>query len=227
LTGGRLQDLAIREQLVHQAIRLFAERGYDGTALQDVAEGVQVRKQTLLYYFPSKEALRDAVLEELLARWKDVLPGVLLAASTGLDQLDGVLDELLGFFARHPERAQVLAREVLDRPRLVAQLLRRHITPWIDVVCEYIRRGQAQGRLHADVDAESYIMHVALMLISAVASQQALGLIGPERTLRELKRIARTSLFRDTSLAAPAPAKAARHPRALPGKTRKKRQHRE
>jgi AcrR family transcriptional regulator len=195
----------MREQLLHEAIRLFAERGYEGTALQDVADAVKVRKQSLLYYFATKEALREAVLEELLARWKDVLPSILLAATSSKGQLDGVLDELIGFFARHPERARVLAREVLDRPRMVAQLVRRHITPWIDVVGDYIRRGQAAGRVHLDVDVEAYIMHVSLLLISSIASQQALGLINGERSLRELKRICRSSLF----LAAPAPARGA------------------
>ena len=60
-TGGEER----RVQLVREAVRLFGSRGYEGTSLDDIAEAAGIRKQTLLYYFPSKEALFDACLETI------------------------------------------------------------------------------------------------------------------------------------------------------------------
>ena len=58
----------------------FARDGVDGTSLQVVADAVGIRKPSLLHHFPSKTALRDAVLDELLAHWKDDLPRAMAAA---------------------------------------------------------------------------------------------------------------------------------------------------
>ncbi|MGZ4105336.1 MAG: TetR/AcrR family transcriptional regulator [Actinomycetota bacterium] len=63
-TGGKQR----REQLIAEAIRLFGQRGYESTTLDAVAEAAGVRKQSLLYYFPTKEDLFDACVVELSAR---------------------------------------------------------------------------------------------------------------------------------------------------------------
>jgi AcrR family transcriptional regulator len=46
-----------RDQIAEAAIRLFVERGYDATTLEEVAERADVHKRTLLRYFPSKAHL--------------------------------------------------------------------------------------------------------------------------------------------------------------------------
>lgn len=63
-TGGEER----RRQLIQQAVALFGGRGYEGTSLDAVAEAAGVRKQTLLYYFPGKDDLFDACIDELADR---------------------------------------------------------------------------------------------------------------------------------------------------------------
>ncbi len=66
-TGGEERRVAI----IEQAIRRFGRDGYAGASLEQIASAVGVRKQTLLYYFPTKEALLEACLAaagEQLAR---------------------------------------------------------------------------------------------------------------------------------------------------------------
>ncbi|MCX5407408.1 TetR/AcrR family transcriptional regulator [Streptomyces sp. NBC_00335] len=53
-----------RVEIVRAALEVIAERGYRGAALGTVAERVGLTQQGLLHYFPSKEALLVAVLEE-------------------------------------------------------------------------------------------------------------------------------------------------------------------
>jgi AcrR family transcriptional regulator len=67
------------------AALLFAQKGYDATSLQDVADRVGVTKAGLYYYFPTKDALFDKivlrVLEEMLETTKAAV-----ATKAGLDQ---------------------------------------------------------------------------------------------------------------------------------------------
>src|SRR5687767_9053014 len=63
-TGGEER----RRQLIAEATKAFGHRGYEATTLDQIAEAAGVRKQSLLYYFPTKEALFDACVDALSAR---------------------------------------------------------------------------------------------------------------------------------------------------------------
>lgn len=186
----------VREQILAHATRLFAAKGFDATPIQEIAAAVGIRKPSLLYHFPTKEALRRAVLEGILSRWNDILPRVLRAATSGEDQFNGVVAELVSFFAEDRDRARLMVREVLDRPDDVRQLLSNHVVPWIEVVSDHIRRGQDKGQIFADVDPEAYVIHVINLVLSSLATYDRLGsLVSIDRHLAELLRVAKTSLF--------------------------------
>ncbi|MEV7424478.1 TetR/AcrR family transcriptional regulator [Streptomyces sp. NPDC091212] len=61
---GRARSEERRAEILRAALEVIAERGYRGTTLGAVAERVGLTQQGLLHYFPSKEALLVAVLEE-------------------------------------------------------------------------------------------------------------------------------------------------------------------
>jgi AcrR family transcriptional regulator len=185
----------VRTRTLRVATKLIAERGFDGTSLQDVADEVGVAKPSLLYHFPSKQALRSAVFEQMLGHWNVALPRILRAATSGEDQFEGVLGEMVRFFSEDRDRATLLLREVLDRPREMAGVIKRHMKPWLDSVAGYIKKGQAHGDLHDDVDAEAYVIHVTTFLISTIAVQRLLAPLPDAKSVRELVRIARASLF--------------------------------
>ncbi|MCP4871329.1 MAG: TetR/AcrR family transcriptional regulator [Proteobacteria bacterium] len=193
-----------RERILREATRLFAQLGVAGTSVQAVADAAGLRKASLLYHFESKEQLREAVLVELLAGWKDVLPRLLLAGQTGKDRLHSVLGEVLRFFDEDPNRARLLLRECLDRPQEMRAALRSQMGPWMGLMTGFIERGREGGRIHADLDPEAFITEMVVLLVSHFA----LGDVGtaaaashddPEweqRRLGELVRVVRTSLFR-------------------------------
>jgi AcrR family transcriptional regulator len=62
---------ATRERLVQAARRLFGERGYEATSIQLVLTGAGVARGALYHHFASKEALFDAVLEQIVAEVAD------------------------------------------------------------------------------------------------------------------------------------------------------------
>ena len=186
-------------QIVTTATRLFAARGFDGTSLQDIADVVGVTKQAVIHHFSSKEQVRRAVLDGILAHWNATLPALLLAATATEDRFAAVLGELHRFFAADPDRARVILREALDRPAEVKRLLEGPVGPWLGAVAGYIQRGQHAGQHLPDVDAEAYVVHVLMLVLSAVAGsavmQAPLGPDARERYDRELFRIVHAALF--------------------------------
>ncbi|MBW5484107.1 TetR/AcrR family transcriptional regulator [Streptomyces bambusae] len=61
---ARARSEARRAEILQAAVEVIAERGYRGASLGAVAERVGLTQQGLLHYFPTKEALLVAVLEE-------------------------------------------------------------------------------------------------------------------------------------------------------------------
>lgn len=53
-----------RSQLMHAALQLFAQQGYDAVGVQQIVEAVGVTKPTLYHYFQSKRGLFEALVAE-------------------------------------------------------------------------------------------------------------------------------------------------------------------
>lgn len=182
----------VRERIVDAATRLFAERGFDGVSVQAIADAVGIRKPSLLYHFPSKDHLRNEVLDRMLAQ-------------TGKDRFRGGLGALVGFFTTKPSRARLVVREMLDQPEKVRELMNAEFQPWTRMITDYIRMGQQAGSVRDDVDPESWVAQVVTMVIGTAACGDVTGSLVsrpdtgeapiPREQIDELVRIASRSLF--------------------------------
>lgn len=57
-------DLETKDRIVVAALKLFARRGYSATSIQDIVTTAQVTKPALYYYFPSKAALYQTLVDK-------------------------------------------------------------------------------------------------------------------------------------------------------------------
>lgn len=210
MAATRPLDNDVRSATLAAATRLFASHGFEGTALQDIADAVGVTKPAVLHHYPSKEHLRQAVLESILDHWNQTLPRLLLAATASEDRFAAVFGELLRFFEADPDRARILLRETLDRPTELRKMLRQIVRPWLSTVAQYVRVGREAGRHYADVDEELYVLHVIQLVVMATACGSVTSTLVETdvgaRYDRELVRIARSSLFSIPAAEAEAPS---------------------
>jgi AcrR family transcriptional regulator len=193
-----------RSKILEAAARLFARQGFSGVSLQAIAERVGITKPSLLYYFPSKEDLREKVLVELFGHWATRLPNLLRAVTTGEGQFEALMDELTGFFREDPDRARLLIREIMDRPEEMRASISASLGPLVTLVADTMRKGQRSGLLRDDVDPEAYVLNaIGNAMASVVAASVVEPIIGADgesavgRLERELRRAAHSSLFSD------------------------------
>lgn len=192
----------MRKRILKEATRLFGQNGFEGTSLQAIADGVGIRKPSLLYHFASKAILRQEVIQELMNHWKEELPRLLTAASSGHDRFANTVTALVTFFMEDINRAHLILREILDRPAEASLFIEKQLTPWINLVADYIRMGQKSGLIRPEVQPESFITQVLMMVIGTVATGRVVSAImtsgsggALDSNIGELVRIARDSLF--------------------------------
>ena len=98
-TGG----IERRSTLVEEAIRQFGREGYHRTSLDSVATAVGVRKQTLLYYFSTKEALLEACLEAAGKQLAKAIAESLEGADSTEDRAEAVIHAVFALAGEWPE----------------------------------------------------------------------------------------------------------------------------
>ena len=92
-----------RSTLVEEAIRQIGREGYKGASLDSISSAVGVRKQTLLYYFPSKDALLEACLAAAGERLATELANALEGKDSYWEKAEAVIHAVFGLAAEWPE----------------------------------------------------------------------------------------------------------------------------
>src|SRR5579862_2981802 len=91
-----------KEEILDVATTLFAERGYEGTSMNDVAERVGMRKASLFYHFATKDALYEAVLDRIVTQVGASLTAVYAGEGTVVERLEGAVDATARAFSERP-----------------------------------------------------------------------------------------------------------------------------
>ena len=99
--GG--QAASTSERILDAALASFATRGYEASSLDALAAGLDIRKQTILYWFPSKEVLLEAVIDRSAVELSAALEASLATAGTGWARVEAVVRSVFRLAARRPE----------------------------------------------------------------------------------------------------------------------------
>ena len=136
-----------RERILAEALERFGTRGVDAVSLDDIAGAVGVRKQTVLYWFASKEELVDAVLETAAAELAVAIDAAVRAApDEPLARIDAVVRAVFRPAVRKPALLG-LVRELSRLPGPQAERLRVHVEPMITRAVTFLEQAMEAGRL--------------------------------------------------------------------------------
>jgi TetR/AcrR family transcriptional regulator, transcriptional repressor for nem operon len=186
---------ATRDQILTAAARLIHVQGYQSTSLDDVLRESGVGKGNFYYYFKSKEDLGYAIIDRITRSFveRGLGPSFEDAEADPVGQIRTFLDRVL---EAQRQRNCVggcvmgnLASELSDVHEGFRQRLASLFDIWRTHLANAVRRGQARGRLRADVDAGRLAQFlVAGLEGSILLSKVTKDITVMERCVEEMKQ---------------------------------------
>jgi len=136
-----------RAEILEASVDLFGSRGFGATSLDDVARVVGVAKQTVLYWFASKDELLDAVLAQTALELAAVIEAAVRAApEEPLAKIDAVVKAVFRPAVRRPALLG-LVREVSRLSPTHAERLTIQVQPFVRRAIDYLGEQMDAGRL--------------------------------------------------------------------------------
>ena len=150
---------ATAEKLIDIAESLFAEKGFYGTSIRDLAEGIAIAKSSLLHHFPTKEKLYGAVLKKLADEMTAEVKGIRKQFSNEKDQIFQFIQLLCDNSGKKPNRESIILRELIDNPKRAEKAKKWFFVDYFRELTDMIRSGQIHGKFKP-VSPEIFILQL-------------------------------------------------------------------
>jgi len=179
-------------QIVEVAARLFAEKGFDGTSIDDIAEACKVAPGLIYHYFDSKVDILRALIERkaFLPTMAEILrkPPKATVEET-LTELAEAIWEML----EEKRELVLMMHGEMQRNREVREVIGKVIKTGVKMLSQYLEAQKSAGRLRSDLDTEVFVRTFWGAIFESFFAHHKLTpfvrRIPPKRLVREIVRL--------------------------------------
>lgn len=161
---------ATPDRILKAAKRVFAEKGYHSASLDEVAGEVDIRVPSLLYHFPTKQALYEGVVGELAEKSRNILDRVFTPEGDAAAKLQEVLKEFIALERDEPALLPVILADVFLKDSPGQDVI-------LDVIAPMLDRSEVYFREHSSfpMGKKAPIREVMVMLLLAYSARSVMG----------------------------------------------------
>jgi len=196
----RARGKETRQAILRAAEVVFAEHGYAGARMDDVAAEVGIKRASMVYYFRDKASLYRALLQDLYGELLERHRRVLEEPGSVQDRVMGFLSIWAQHIAERPGSLRIMMWESAHERRETAEPLAAELAPILQTIGSVVDEGRNAG-VFRDIDAMRFLMIVTgatafLTLGLNVLTAQASPL-SPTELHAELRNVVTRLLFLD------------------------------
>ncbi len=188
-----------RDRILDAALRAYGTEGFAVTSLDALADQLGIRKQTILYYFPSKQAVFEAVIDAAAVDLVKAFDEEASRGLVGLDQVEAIVRRVFRLAVAQPELLGLI-REVTRPGSLSADRRATQIAPVLDRARDFLQREMDAGHLRRS-DPEMLLLSLYSTVVGVATELEVQRAMGLPPTLRgtvarrqELTRFLRAAL---------------------------------
>jgi TetR/AcrR family transcriptional regulator len=157
---------ATRAALLARAIGEFADRGYDGARIDEIAHSAGINKRMIYAYFGDKAGLYRAALDACLTSVLEVAQEGDAPSTGSLRQrTEAIVRRFFDYLSVHPEAVRLLAWEALSREKRGRRILLRRLEGGLEPLRAIVRQGVEAGQFRRDLDPRVFVLAVDALLL--------------------------------------------------------------
>src|SRR3954452_5121208 len=178
-----------KQEILEVATREFADRGYAGARVDQIAAQTRTTKRMIYYYFGGKEQLYIAVLEGAYAAIRAAEQRIDVEHLDPVSAIRRLAELTFDHHESNPDFIRLVSIENIHRAEHIAKIptLGHLNSPAIDLIGRILERGRDDGVFRRDVDAVDVHMLISSFCVFRVANRHTFGtifdrdLLDPER----------------------------------------------
>jgi AcrR family transcriptional regulator len=141
-------------QIMETAETLFAEKGFNGTSVRDIAEKAQVNLAMISYYFGSKDKLLEALFnyrgENIKLKFESMIQDKTM---TSLEKMYKLIDHYIEKIMSQQSFSRIMVREqVMNHTGITAELIFQMKKTNQELISQLIHEGQKRGEFNKSID---------------------------------------------------------------------------
>ncbi len=158
-----------RSAIIEAAIRLFGEKGFEGTSVEDLAREAGVGKGTIYGYFQNKNEIFLAFCEEELEITYGALHEEIDPEARLLDRLVALFMRQFRFVTENREFGRILIREMAFPPETTSGKSRELDASFLEAVAKILLKAQGRGDLKIGLDTFLAPVHFYALYLVALS----------------------------------------------------------
>ncbi|MDX6434983.1 MAG: hypothetical protein QOE54_7349 [Streptosporangiaceae bacterium] len=152
--ADRERTVAIPERLLSVATCLFAEKGFEGTSVQEIVTAAGVTKGAMYHYFASKDELLFEIYHRLLAMQMKRLEQLAEGTGSVEERLRAAASDVIETSFLHLDELIVFFRSMHMLPKEKQAMVRAERRRYHDRFLALVEEGQREGILRSDIPAD-------------------------------------------------------------------------
>lgn len=168
-----------RAEILDVATAEFAQLGYTGARVDEIAAKTSTTKRMIYYYFGSKEGLYVAALERAYSVIRSIEQQLDVEHLDPSDAIRRLAELTFDHHEGHPDFIRLVSIENIHHAEHIArsEVLSGLANPAVDVLDRILRRGRAAGRFRDDVDALDVHMVISSFCVFRIANRHTFNAI--------------------------------------------------
>ena len=172
------------ERILDRATTAFGEFGYDATSLDDLARALDIRKQSILYHYPSKEILLEACVTQAILDLSESLDEAIRKSSRGWERIESVVKRVFRLANSRPELLGLLREVTRLGPPVLTKAI-DGIHPLLKGATDWLLEEMQAGRVRKS-DPELLVLSIYSTVMGAATEVKLFEAIGETSTLRDV-----------------------------------------